>query len=433
MTERTGRYALLLAAALALPSSVPAASPDTLRLSLADAVRLAFDRSPVITQAGATRTGGLTTLGRGINGLLPSASGSVGYSWTRGGDSTTSGWTADLTVDQVVFSPSAFAGLVTAVVGNSHSRTSARDQQARLAYDVTVDYLNLVRYDRLRDVAGAALRRAEEYLELTRAREQRGLASSIDLLRAEAQEAQARLGLLEAEQDLAVGTETFKATAGLGRGAVVVPTESLAGPRELEVPDPDSLVAEIERRNPGTRMAARSRTVARVNMAATVGSVLPDISLRWQRSSGGGSLPGCLTEWKDSGTTSYGLRATLPLLDLKRYVLDVVDAANDSRRADATARMAGLQLHSTAVSAVGAFRSARQRFDLASATLVLNERLHELAREQLRLGSISQLDFLDVEADLVGAQASLISSVCDTYVQAAYIGYLLGSTPPDNP
>ena len=82
-------------------------------------------------------------------------------------------------------------------------------------------------------MAEAARQRAAEYLEVTRQKQVRGLASSIDLLRAQAQEAQARLGLLEAEQDLVVGMETFKATAGLGRNAVVVPTESLAAPAEF--------------------------------------------------------------------------------------------------------------------------------------------------------------------------------------------------------
>jgi outer membrane protein TolC len=429
-SSRPLRAAALVAALLLISARPAAGAADTLRLSLADAVRTAFESSPTTVQASATRTGGVTTLARGINNLLPSASGSIGYDWQRTGagpDSTDSGWSASLIVSQVVFSPSAFAGLVTAAVRNSYSRTSARDQEARLVYDVTVDYLNLVKYDRLREVADAALRRAEENLELVRAKQQRGLASSIDVLRAEAQEAQAQLGLLEAEQDLGTGTETFKADVGLGRDVVVVPTESLAAPREFAVGDPDSMVAEIERLNPGTRMAAQSRNIARVSTAATVGAVLPDVSLQWQRSASAGTLPDCVGEWRDNGTTSYGLRANLPLLDLKSYVLDVVDAANDARRADATARLAELQLHATAVTAVAAYRSARERYDLASATLALNERLHRLAQEQLRLGSISQLDFLDVEADLVSAQASQVSAVCDTYIRAANISYLLGT------
>jgi outer membrane protein TolC len=328
---------------------------------------------------------------------------------------------------RAVGQPSAFAGVVTSALRFAQSSISARDQQARIVYDATVDYLSLLKYTRLRDVAEAARQRAAEYLEVTRQKQVRGLASSIDLLRAQAQEAQARLGLLEAEQDLVVGMETFKATAGLGRNAVVVPTESLAAPAEFAVTDPDSLAAEIERRNPGIRMADQSRAIARVNQVATIGSVLPDVSLYWQRSSSAGTLPSCITEWKDDGTSSYGLRATLPLLDVKSYVLNVVGASNDARRAGASARLAELQIRATAVSAVKTYLSTRQRYDLANATLALNERLHDLAREQLRLGAISQVDFLGVEADLVGAQASQVSAVCDTYIRAANISYLLGT------
>lgn len=414
---------LLVAAAVAAAEP----TPDTLHLSLADAIRTAVGQSPVRTQATATRVSGATTLARGVNGLLPSVSGSVGYGWEReGSDPAVQGWNAGLSVNQVVFSPSAFAGLVSSAVRLSYSSTSAREQEARLIYDATVDYLNLLKYSRLVDVADVALDRADEYLVLTEARQQRGLASSIDLLRARAQQAQARLGLLEARQNLATGAETFKATAGLGRNTVVVPTEELAAPADFAVTDPDSLVAEIERHNPGVRMAARSRSVAHVNQVASIGSVLPDVSLHWQRSSQASSLPSCLSEWRDGGTSSYGLRASLPLVDLKTYVLNVVDASNDARRADAAARLADLQIRATAVSAVGAYQGARERYDLAQATLELNQRLHDLAREQLRLGSVSQLDFLAVEADLVSAQAAQIGAVSDTYVRAANISYLLG-------
>jgi outer membrane protein TolC len=436
LIQAAARNALLAAGLMVavLPGlSTGADTPaDTLRLSLADAIQTALGQSPVSTQAAVTRAGGAVTLARGINSMLPSVSGSVDYGWKHvGPDSTGRGWTAGLTVNQVVFSPSAFAGVVSSAIRSAYSSTSARDQQAKLVFDATVDYLNLLKYSRLQDVAVAALRRASENLELTKQKQQRGLASSIDLLRAEAQEAQARLGLLEAEQNFDVGRETFKATAGLGRNTVVVPTEELEAPAEFEVADPESLVAEIERLNPGIRMSAQARSIARVNQVATIGSVFPDVSLYWQRNATAATLPSCLTEWRDNGTSSYGLRATLPLLDLKSYVLNVVDASNESRRTAAAARTAELQIRSAAASAVGSYLTARQRYDLAAATLTLNERLHELGQQQLRLGAISQVDFLDVEANLVDAQASFVSATCDTYVRAANIAYLLGTSRID--
>ncbi len=431
-SRRTALAAVLLFAALPGLSAAAGVPADTLRLSLADAIQTALGQSPVSAQAAVTRTDGAITLARGINGMLPSVSGSVDYGWKHvGPDSTGQGWTAGLTVNQVVFSPSAFASVVASAIRSAYSSTSARDQQAKLVYDATVDYLNLLKYSRLKDVAVAALRRASEYLELTREKERRGLASSIDLLRAEAQEAQARLGLLEAEQNLDVGTETFKATAGLGRNEVVVPIEELEAPAGFEVTDPESLAVEIERLNPGLRMSAQARSIATVNQVAAIGTVLPDVSLYWQRNSSGSSLVSCVDNWKDNGTSTYGLRATLPLLDIKTYILNVVDATNESRRTAAATRMAELQIRSTAASAVGAYLTARQRYDLAAATLTLNERLHELGQQQLRLGAISQVDFLDVEANLVDAQASFVSATCDTYVRAANIAYLLGSSHLD--
>ncbi len=427
----TGRLVGVLLVLAALLPSARAAEVDTLRLSLAGAIRLAVDESPSAAQATLTRADGTVGLLRGVNSLLPSVSGSVGYGreytgQVTGPDSVADGWTAGLTVNQVVFSPSVFAGMVSSAVRCAYNSTSARDQQAKLVYDVTVDYLALLKYRRLLDVAAAAHGRSGENLELARNQQRLGMLSTVDLLRAEVQEAQTRLGLLEAEQELEVATLEFKATLGLGRATVVVPTEELAEPMEYDVSDPDSLVARIQRLNPGVRMAAQSRKIAEVNQAAAIGGVLPDVSLYWQKSNTGSSLPTTLETWGSDGSERYGLQATLPLLDVKSYVLDIVDAANDSRRAAITARLASLQIHATAASAVTGYRAARERYDIACANLTLSERLHELARQQLRLGEISQVDFLDVEADLVEAQASHISAICDTYIGAAYISYLMG-------
>jgi outer membrane protein TolC len=407
---------------------------DTLRLSLAEAVRVATHQSPDAALVGVTRTEGAVALAKGINNLLPSASGSVSYSRSLSEPDSSAArgeWEAKLTLSQVVFDPAAFAGLVTSAARFCYNRASAQDKLAKLVYDVTVDYLSLLKATRLRDVAEASLARARANLNLVQEKRRLGMVSNVDLLRAQVQESQARLGVLQAERSLAKAAVSFNATAGLGRGTTVVPAESLNAPPDSGLESPETLVQEIERRNPGVRMATQSRTIARVNQAAAIGSVLPEVSLYWSAGKRGSSFESVASDWPDAAEPSYGLRASLPLLDLKSYVLNVVDAGNESRRAYIAARATSLLVSSTAVDAVNGYEEARAAFRQSQANLELNRQLHELASEQLKLGAISQVDYSQVEADLVSAEAALVSAATDTYIQAARITYLLGATAHD--
>jgi outer membrane protein TolC len=421
--------ALLLLVSLC---TTAAATTDTLYLTLAQAMKLALTGSPNRTLASITRTDGALAMARGIDGLLPEVSGSVSYDAVGGRSSGidtagTGDWSSNFTISQVVFSPSAFAGLATAAMRCSYNATSAWDQFARLAYDATVDYLNLLQTTRLQEVADAALKRASGNLDLVEEKRRLGMVSDVDLLRAQVQESQARLGLLQADRNRVSAAANFNATAGLGRGVVVVPVESLTAPPGLEVGDADSLVSVIERANPGLKMSRVSKAMADVGIGAAIGTFLPTVNLYWSTGKTGSSLGSALPDLSSTADASYGVRASVPLLDLKSYLLNVADAANSARRARTADRAAALQLNATAVDAVNGLVQARAAYDLAQSNLELSQRLHELATEQVRLGLISQVDFLQVDADLVQAQSSQVSATCDTYIQAARIAYLRGA------
>lgn len=410
------------------------AAPDTLELSLNQALRLALRTSPVRAEVQASRTQSASTLARGVTGLIPTVSASLGYAKADYGGvlpetlASGWGWTGTLTLSQVVFDPSVFAALAGSVVYSGYYSTDARDRQARLIYDVTADYLGLVKARLLTDAAEAALRRARENLRVVEEKERLGAASRIDLMRSQAFQAQAEMELLSARKALRVAAEVFKATVNVGPETAVRPTEEPTEPSALEISRPDSLLAEIRRRNPGLRMAAKAAAASRINCAAAIGKALPSVSAYWTSNYSDTLLPSSPARWRGHDQTSYGLRLSLPLLDLKSYLLGVVDAANEARRARAAGRLAELRLNSTAAAAVFGYQETREAYEYARRNLRLNQELDNLAREQHRLGAISVADLASVEAGLAQAQAAYIGALCETYVQAAQIGYLLGRT-----
>jgi outer membrane protein len=422
---------------LCLLLTLVVSTPDTLSLSLEDALRVALTHSPARTEVSVSRTQSASTLARGIAGLIPTVTGSVGYAKSDAGqgilpESLRTGgdwsWTGNLTVNQIVFDPSVFAGLAASIIYSDYYATDARDKQARLVFDVTSDYLGLLKADLLRSAAAKAVARAEENLGLVSEKQKLGAASRIDHMRSQVQKSQADIDLLASDKAVAVASEQFKSTAGIGEAVYVRPTEQLTEPSDFEISDPDSLLAEVDRRNPGARLVEKSRAVASWNTAAAIGKALPSVSAYWTSNYSDSVFPSGIGQWDDHDAVTYGIQASFPLLDLKSYVLNIVDATNESRRARALVRKTALQLRATATAAVLGYTESRQRYDYARSNLELNRELYELATEQHRLGSISLLDLLGVETTLATAEASYIGALCETYIQAAQVGYLLGET-----
>jgi outer membrane protein TolC len=412
--------------------SLVAAPADTLDLSLEQALELAGRRSPARVEARVARfESGLSAVKAGAS-LLPSAAATLGWAETEtrsplNPDSliTAEGWSGSFSLSQVVFDPTVFAGVAGSVVYAGYYAADARDKQARLVYDVTAGYLDLLRARLLRDVAGSALERARDNLQLARERERLGAAAGIELMRSEVQQAQAEIDLLTADKALAAANAGFLAAAGIAERVVVRPTELLTEPPSFDFGDPDSLVAEIERRNPGLKLADKSRTVAAIGVAAAAARALPSVSLFWRSGYSDTAFPS-YAAWRDRDDVSRGINFSFPLLDIKSFILGIADAGAQSRRARAALARARLSLRAAATAAALDYREARQRCDLARRNLDLSRELFRLAEQQRRLGSLSLLDFLSVETGLSQAQAAYVGALADSYIKAAQITYLLG-------
>jgi len=415
--------------------SLLGATPDTLQLSLGQAVDAALKHSPAATQASVSKVTSGIRIGQGINALLPSPSGTLAYGKSTvktdlGLDTTSEGWTGTLTINQVVFDPQVFAGVATSFVNAGYYRYDAQDKEARLIYDVTQSYLALLGSRLLRDAAASALDRASDNLRLNQEKLRLGAASRIDVMRSEVAQSQSKIALLQADNALSTANAAFLATAGISENVTVRPTETLSTPASLVVDDPDKLVAQIEARNPAAKLARDANTIATISTIGAVGQILPSVSLFWKSERDDSVMPKSIKDWDNQDVVTTGIGLRFPLLDLKAFALDIASAVNSSRQARAAALSARYQLRASATTAVLSYKEAQQRYEYAKANLDLNQELYRLATEQQRLGAISLIDFFSVETALEQANATYITALTDTYVQAAQISYLLGRTRP---
>ena len=426
---------------LLLLLSLISASPDTLHLSLGQALDLAMKRSPARTEASVSRMTEGVRIGQGINALLPYPSGSLAYGSSTvkndfGLDTTSKGWTGSLTVSQVVFDPQVFAGAANSFVNAGYYCYDAQDKEAKLIYDVTSGYLNLLGSSLLRDAASSALDRASDNLRLNQEKLRLGAAAQIDVMRSEVAQSQAKISLLSANTALATANASFLATAGISDNVIVKPTESLAAPATLVVDDPDKLLTQIEKENPSVKQARNASTAATISAIGTVGQILPSASVFWRSQYGSSgipnpSMPKSIKDWDNNDVVTTGIGLNFPLLDIKSYALNITSAIAGSRQARAAAVSARYQLRASATTAILGYQEAQQTYEYAKANLDLNRELYRLATEQQRLGAISLIDFFSVETALEQANATYITALTDTYVQAAQISYLLGRTRSD--
>ncbi len=403
-------------------------APETLKLDLNQAIDLALKKSPLRSEAVTERFQSVLTIGQGVNALLPSATATLSSSAKVPKGETAVFWKTTITIQQTLFDPSVFANLVNSIVNHSYYSTSAREKAAQLIYNVTTDYLNLLKSKLLFDATQKTLAQAEEEKKLTTERFRLGQVSRIDLLRSEAFYFQAQLNLLSAEKSLRTAQETFKATLGITRPVFIYPTEQITAPPEWNITDPDSLLLEIERNNPSTKMTKNLATIAALNLTGALLRLFPAITIYRSWDYSDTSLPVSYSSWKERLTTTQGIGLSLPLIDIKTFILSIGDAFNNSRRARTTLAKSRLQLRTAALTAILGYKEAKIRFEQARQNLELNKELHELALVQYRLGALPLSDLLEFQANLAQAEAAYYSALLDTYIQTAQIGYLLGKT-----
>jgi outer membrane protein TolC len=154
----------------------------------------------------------------------------------------------------------------------------------RLAVDVVSNYYNIVRQAGLVDVAEKSLERNKELLRASEARLEVGLASKLDVFRAELQLSQAEEGVIFRKEALELALDSFKFNLGLAPTDVVAleMVEPEFQPVEVDVDAATALALQnrIEMREENDRIqdAQRSLAVSRQNLLPQV-----DLNLRYDR------------------------------------------------------------------------------------------------------------------------------------------------------
>ncbi len=344
----------------------------------------------------------------------PTVDASGSFTRTRGGGTTSAGEDGDLfrAGFDASWEVDVFGGVRREVEAADADLAASvedrRDVQVSILAEVAGDYVELRGAQRSAAIARANLQAQKETLELTRTRLQAGLASDLDLARAEAQvrttgsevptlEAAARrsihaLGVL-------VGKEPSALSAELSREA----------PVPQAPPDvPVGLPSDLLRRRPDMRRAERQLAAATARIGEATADLFPRFSL-----TGSFGLQG-----EDSGDLvgaggrfwSVGPSVRWPVLDFGRIRSRI--AAQGAREEQAAIAYEGTILRSLreVEDALVTFSREQARRQELSGAVESGKRAADLAGELYRQGRSDFLSVLQAQRDLFASEDSLVRS-----------------------
>ncbi len=297
-------------------------------------------------------------------------------------------------------------------------RSFTRDQQ-RLAVDVTAGFYQVIRQRQLVAVARQSQERSLRLKTASEARLEVGLASKLDVLRAELQASQAESAAVAAEAALETALEQFRLLLGLA------PTDPVE-PENVELPA--DIVARTEPLEVLLERAVRQRVDlaetqdevddAQRKLAVSRNRLLPQIDLNMSliRTGYGTSFT---SSW-DGGEYDFRLYFTAA------YPLERSSdlSARANAELDLTARQRLLtqkrfEVEGDVRAAVRDLERIRKSVELQRKNVEFAEQQHRLATLRYERGLASNFDVVDAEGNLFSARTTLVSLLADYQVARA--------------
>jgi multidrug efflux system outer membrane protein len=260
----------------------------------------------------------------------------------------------------------------------------------------------------------------QDFVDLTRARHDRGVVSGLDVSSAEAQLAVAEAQIPDIERQIGLIEDQLSLLLGQNPGSQGRP-DGLPDLPPVPIADlPSSLLS----RRPDLREAEQNLVSANAQVGATEATLFPTISLTGALGTVSPSLAR-LTSAKDS-TWSGGLSAVMPILDPQRSLYQV-DLADATKREAILAYQKAVQgaFKDVADALIG--RDKNAAFVAAEAAQVTAFRKAEdIALARYRQGYASYFDVINADSQLFTAELTLASARLNAVLSTVQLYQALG-------
>lgn len=351
-----------------------------------------------LTEARANRLAANAALLPEINGASSIGRGNV---TTSGGVQTAStaefdaSWEIDLFGGNRRAAEAARAGVASAEAARKQVRVS-------LLAEVVRNYLNVRQLQEQVELTRRNLETQDETLRIVNAQYREGVASGLDVARAQGQVATTRAQLPAVEQDLTASINNLGVLVGQQPSEIV---QALEPTVKVPVSTPTVLVATpatVLAQRPDVRVAERDLAAATANQGVALSNWFPRISLTALFGlSGGNSFNNSDEIWQAGGAV------TLPIIDFGR-VRALVRTANARQEAAlASYEQAVLSALADVETSLKGYVNAQRRLGDLQTAADANARAVTLAQARYREGVVPLLDVLTAQQQQLAAESNL--------------------------
>lgn len=413
-------------------------APDSaLRISLAEAIRMAQQNAPQAIQAeGVERTSKAARVSA-IGAILPSATLSAGRVIQFGGAQTRINQNGEQVA--ITAAPTNSTGLSLNMVlfdGGQRLyalRTAKYDIAAAEANRVTVKYNVALQVKQQyyavlaaiesRDAAELQMAQATEQFKTSVAKVRAGVATRSDSLRGVIQIGNAQLALITAQSNKEA------ADAALTRivGSEVPVTADPASVQENMAALPDSAeLAGLAKRGPAVQQAQANVDAAEESRKASKATYLPSLSANYSRNGSGTDPRFGLGEgpYSYNGRLSFSL--SYPVFNNFLREEQVVRAKVAEVNAQVALRDAQLGAQQALTQNIGALRGASQRVAVQVASVAAAQEDVRVQQQRYNIGASTLLDLITSQAALAQAEQALIQARYDYRIARAQLEALIG-------
>ena len=283
--------------------------------------------------------------------------------------------------------------------------------------EVARNYVELRAFQTRRAIAGENLRTQQETLELTQVRVNAGLASELDVARAEAQVQSTASQIPDLESSAKRSIHLLSVLLGMEPNALVaeLSTESRIPAAPADVPA--GLPSDLLRRRPDIRRAERQLAAA----TARIGVATADLFPRFSLTGGIGLQSGTIGDLGDSGSGFWSIipGVSLPIFNFGRIRSNIAVQNAREQQAFVTYEQTVLVSLREVEDALVSFTENQKRREKLRGAVDANRRAVSLADELYVNGLTDFLTVLQAQRDLFQSEDALAQS--DSAVSADLI------------
>jgi outer membrane protein len=408
------------------PQSVPGAAKVSLgptTLSLAAAIDLAIQNNLATLLAQERKHEARGFEKESLAGLLPNISGvayqanltvnlaALGFQPGRfpGFNSTFIGpfnnFDARVRLQQTIFSLSAIRTYQAGRAGVHLAEMQEALAREQVATFTALAYLETLRSDRALTAAQADVDLAQALFKLAQDQHSAGVATGVDVTRAETRLAQQQVRLAQAQTALEEARLQLQRVVGLPLGSELTLTDSPQFTDET-LPTIDSAVAQAEQDRPEARIAAAQVTLTGYQRGAVRADLLPNVEFF-----GDYGVSGNTPAKTDLPTRRLAVQLNVPIFNGGLTQGRIAVAESQKRQSELELNSTRGQIEEDVRLAFAALRTTAEVVRAADKSLALAQRELEMARDRFRAGVADNLEVISAQTALADARAAQVTAL----------------------